>query len=218
MSAELTTFDRRLPVYLLLDCSGSMAGEPIVAMETGLRTLLGDLSNDPQAMDTVWLSVIAFDSTAEQVMPLMDISEFRVPHLAASGSTALGEAFELLAEHMDQEVRRTTEQQKGDWKPIVFLFTDGAPNEGWEEPVDAFRSQGVATIVACGAGSEVKEDVLKQVGDKVVLLRDTQPGTLGAFMKWVSECIAATSKSVGTRARSGEVFAEAPAAQGVTMI
>jgi len=195
-----------------------MAGEPNVALGTGLRTLLGDLTNDPQVMDTVWLSVITFDSTADQVVPLADINEFRVPELSASGSTALGEAFELLGERIADEVRKTTDAQKGDWKPIVFVFTDGEPNEGWEESVDAFRSQGLATIVACGAGAEVDEETLKYFGDKVVLLKDTQPGTLGTFMKWVTASISVSSKSVGTRAKSGEIFAEMPEDQGITMI
>jgi len=216
MSTDIAAFDRRLPVYILLDSSGSMAGEPIIAMETGLQTLLGDLTNDPQAMDTVWLSVITFDSTAEQIVPLMDINEFQAPHLTASGSTALGEAFELLTEQIDEEVRKTTDAQKGDWKPIVFVFTDGEPNDGWEEAVDEFRDRGLATVVACGAGSEVKEDALRHVGDKVVLLKDTHLGTLGKFMDWVTQCITATSKSVGTRARSGEVFAETP--EGVRVV
>ena len=40
---------RRLPVYLVLDCSGSMAGEPIEAVRSGVKTLLGDLRGDPMA-------------------------------------------------------------------------------------------------------------------------------------------------------------------------
>lgn len=30
---------RRLPIYLLLDCSGSMTGEAIIAVQTGLQNL-----------------------------------------------------------------------------------------------------------------------------------------------------------------------------------
>jgi uncharacterized protein YegL len=218
MSEPVAAYQRRLPVYILLDCSGSMAGEPIVAIETGLRTLLADLTNDPQAMDTVWLSVISFDSSAEQLVPLTDITEFRAPDLEASGSTALGEAMELLAEQMREEVRTTTESQKGDWKPLIFVFTDGEPNEGWEEAVDDFRSQGLATIIACGAGTEVHEETLRRLGDKVILLKDTQPGTLGAFMQWVTASVTAACKSLGTRAKSGEELAEVPEDQGIRII
>src|SRR5207244_10369621 len=93
-------YTRRLPVYLLLDCSGSMAGEPIAAVEMGLKALLGDLRNDPQALETVWLSVITFASAAQQIIPLTDVNEFEPPDLAAAGTTALGEAIELLAQRI----------------------------------------------------------------------------------------------------------------------
>ena len=143
---------RRLPVYLLLDCSGSMSGEPIAAMEMGLKTLMGDLRNDPQALETVWLSVITFASSAEQIIPLTDINDFLPPELAASGTTALGEAVDLLADRIRTEVRVTRADQKGDWKPLVFVLTDGEPTDDWQKSVENFRLRGLATIVACGAG------------------------------------------------------------------
>jgi hypothetical protein len=42
---------RHLPIYILLDTSGSMRGEPIEAVKTGLRALLSSLSRDPYAVD-----------------------------------------------------------------------------------------------------------------------------------------------------------------------
>jgi uncharacterized protein YegL len=47
---------RRLPVYLLLDTSGSMAGAPIVAVNNGVGLLYRELMNNPNALETVWLS------------------------------------------------------------------------------------------------------------------------------------------------------------------
>ena len=41
---------RRLPVYLVLDTSGSMYGEPIEAVNNGLHTLISTLSSDPYAL------------------------------------------------------------------------------------------------------------------------------------------------------------------------
>jgi uncharacterized protein YegL len=56
---------RRLPIYILLDTSGSMRGEPIEAVKTGLRALLSSLSRDPYALETVYLSIITFDREAK---------------------------------------------------------------------------------------------------------------------------------------------------------
>jgi len=41
-----STADRRLPVYLLLDISGSMSGDGIEAVNQGVQLLLTELKND----------------------------------------------------------------------------------------------------------------------------------------------------------------------------
>jgi uncharacterized protein YegL len=177
-----------------------MRGEPIAALEMGLKALLGDLRNDPQALDTVWLSVITFASVAEQIVPLTDINEFQCPQLDADGSTSLGEAIDLLAGRIRAEVRSSRKDVKGDWKPLVFLLTDGKPTDDWERSAEEFRLRGLGTIIACGAGPEVDDDTLKRLGDKAIRLKDTKPGTLGAFMKWVSASVTTTNQGLGTHA------------------
>ena len=51
---------RRLPVYLLLDTSGSMSGEPIEAVKSGVQILISTLRQDPYALETAYLSVLGF--------------------------------------------------------------------------------------------------------------------------------------------------------------
>lgn len=218
MENAISTSLRRLPVYVLIDCSGSMSGEPIAALEMGFRSLMADLTSDPQSLDTVWLSVITFASTAEQLVPLTDIVDFDPPHLEAGGTTALGEAIELLTERLLAEVRPTTPEQKGDWKPMVYVLTDGSPTDDWEGPVDDFRSRELASVIACGAGPEVDEGVLKRLGQTVIRLHDTQPGTLGAFMKWVTMSVNTVSRSVGTRATLNEMLPDLPEERGIRLV
>ena len=50
--------NKRLPVYLLIDTSGSMTGAPIQAVNRGVADLIGSLKQDSQAQQTVWLSVL----------------------------------------------------------------------------------------------------------------------------------------------------------------
>ena len=88
---------RRLPVYILLDTSGSMYGEPIEAVKNGVQILVSTLRSDPYALETAYLSVITFNSTAQQDVPLTELSSFQQPNLTASGCTALGGALSLLA-------------------------------------------------------------------------------------------------------------------------
>lgn len=68
---------RRLPVYLLLDCSGSMFGEPIEAVKNGVQVLVSTLRQDPYALETAYLSIITFDSDARQTTPLTELAAFQ---------------------------------------------------------------------------------------------------------------------------------------------
>src|SRR5215213_1927147 len=122
---------RRLPVYLLLDTSGSMSGEPIEAVKNGVQVMISSLRQNPQAIETAFISIITFGSTADQIIPLTDLASFQMVDLRASGTTSLGEALKLLSIKIDTEVAKTTTEQKGDWKPLVFIMTDGLPTDDW---------------------------------------------------------------------------------------
>lgn len=139
---------RRLPVYLLLDTSGSMYGEPIEAVKNGVQVLVSTLRSDPYALETAYLSIITFNSTAQQVTPLTELANFQAPNLEASGCTALGEALSLLATKVDQEVTKTTPEMKGDWKPLVFIMTDGMPTDNIQKGLEEFRKRKFGVVVA----------------------------------------------------------------------
>lgn len=199
MTEELEAGMRRLPVYMLLDCSGSMSGEPIEAVKQGVKYLLSELRGDPQALETVWLSVITFDSSARQVVPLTDLTKFKEPQINAGGSTALGEALKLLSSSIDKEVRKTTSSQKGDWKPLIFLMTDGEPTDSWQRPADDIKSRRPGNIIACGAGSGVNANTLKRITETVVMMQNYTPDTFKAFFKWVSASVTTASQKVATK-------------------
>jgi uncharacterized protein YegL len=192
----MSEITRRLPVYLLLDTSGSMSGDPIAAVRQGVKALLADLRSDPQAIETAYLSVITFDSVPRQVVPLTELMAFQEPPLTASGATALGGALKMLDEAIDREVRKNSPTQKGDWKPLIFLMTDGMPTDNWESIADTIRKKKPGNLIACGAGSGADEKVLKRITEIVVRLDTLQPDSLKAFFKWVSDSIKVTSQSV----------------------
>ncbi len=187
---------RRLPVYLLLDTSGSMSGEPIEAVKNGVQILVSTLRQDPYALETAYLSVITFDSSARQVAPLAELAAFQSPALSASGTTALGEALGLLAERVEAEVARTTADAKGDWKPLVFLMTDGAPTDDWRKGLDRLKQVRTGVIVACAAGQGADTAILKQITEVVVALDTADANTIKAFFKWVSASVSTGSQKV----------------------
>jgi len=187
---------RRLPVYLLLDTSGSMGGEPIEAVKNGVQVLVSTLRQDPYALETAYISVIAFGSDARQLVPLTDLASFQPPVISASGLTSLGAGLRLLAECIDTEVAKSTPEQKGDWKPLVFVMTDGCPTDDWQRGLAEFKNRKTGIVVACAAGSDADTDVLKQITDAVVSLDTAGSADIKAFFKWVSASISTGSQKV----------------------
>lgn len=187
---------RRLPVYLMLDTSGSMHGEPIEAVKNGLQLLVSTLNQDPYALETAYLSVITFNDRAQQIMPLTELTAFQQPRLDAGGPTALGEALLLLCERVDSEVVKTTFETKGDWKPLVFIMTDGVPTDDITHGFEELKKRKFGIIVACAAGQNADTDTLKKITECVVQMDTADSATIKAFFKWVSASVSAGSMKV----------------------
>ena len=196
---------RRLPVYLLLDTSGSMYGEPIEAVKNGVQVLVNTLRSDPYALETAYLSIITFSSKAQQITPLTELANFQTPDIEASGCTSLGDALSLLVQKGDQEVTKTTPEMKGDWRPLVFIMTDGVPTDDITQGLASFKKIKFGMVVACAAGKGADQNILKQITDSVVSLDTTDSATIKSFFKWVSASISTSSMKIeeGGRDMSG---------------
>lgn len=193
---------RRLPVYFLLDTSGSMNGEPIQALNNALSGMINTLRSDAQASETLWISIITFDRVVNEVSPLTELPSFQLPEIVCppSGPTNTGKALELLYEKVNNEVRKGTPTQKGDWRPLLFLFTDGKPSDLllYSEMIPKIKSLNFGAIVGCTAGTLADNAKLKELTDTVVHLDTADSSTLKQFFKWVSDTIEQGNKSMGT--------------------
>lgn len=187
---------RRLPVYLVVDTSGSMHGEAIEAVRNGLQVLLSALRQDPYALETAYLSIISFNSEARQLTPLTELMSFQIPDIQASGTTALGGALKLLADCINREVVKGDAETKGDWKPVVFLLSDGAPTDDLQSGITAIKGVKIGTFVACAAGSAADSNTLKQITETVVSLDTADAASIKSFFKWVSSSISVSSKKI----------------------
>lgn len=191
---------RRMPVYLLLDTSGSMSGDPIVAVNQGVNLLYNELMDQAEAYELVWISVITFDSSARQLMPLTEIGKFTPPSLSAGGGTAMGEAFKVLSNALETEIKARSADVKGDYKPLVFLLTDGEPTDDYKEGLRILKSRisrKPANIIALGCGNHVNESTLKEITESAFKLSALSSDGIKEFFKWVSQSVRTASKSVG---------------------
>ena len=180
-----------------------MTGEPIAAVENGVQLLVTTLRTDPHALETACLSVIIFNETAQQIVPLTDLASFQPPTLSASGTTSLGAGLAEVAQAIGREVQKSSAEVKGDWKPLVFLMTDGQPTDAWQQGLAAFQAAKPGLVVACAAGSDADDAVLKQITDNVVRLDTADSASIGAFFKWVSSSVTTTSRRVDLEKSEG---------------
>lgn len=189
---------RRLPIYFLVDVSESMVGEPIQQVQEGMRMIIQELRTDPYALETVHIGIIAFAGKAKVLSPLTELFKFYPPTFPIGGGTSLGVALQTLMIEIDTSVTKTTLEQKGDWKPIVFLFTDGTPTDNPLSAIDKWNAQyrKQCNIVAISIGDNADTEVLKMLSDNVLTLKETDETSFRAFFKWVTASIKTTSASV----------------------
>lgn len=204
---------RKLPVYLLLDVSGSMVGDPIQAVDRGLQMFADAVASDPNALDTAHISLIVFNSTATQVVPMTEALNFSTPPLKAGGRTALGDALRLVKRCAEREVVRSTSGERGlsDWRPLVFLMTDGVPTDDWQSGLREFQEYKWGKVVACAAGANADLSTLQRITPAIVRLDVANTSAIHSFFTWVSASVANVSQRVQSGYDLADEFDDLPA-------
>ncbi len=139
----------RCACVLLLDTSGSMQGEPISALNEGLRVFKNDLIKDPLARKRVEIAVVTFDSEVKVIQDFVTADQFEPPTLTAYGQTFMGTAINKALDMI--QARKDMYKANGIvyYRPWVFMITDGEP-------------QGEPEYIVEQAGKRIKEDEEKK--------------------------------------------------------
>lgn len=192
---------RRLPVYILIDTSGSMKGEPIESVKVGLLDMIASLRLDPYALETVCISIITYDRDVRQLIPLTELENLRLPEIECPdfGPTHTGAALNMLCDCYDKEVNMGSREQKGDWMPLLFVLTDGKPGDlmVYEDAIKKVQHHQFTNIVACAAGPKAKTEPLKKLTDNVFTLDTMDSSTFKKFFQWVTINVQQGGRIVG---------------------
>ena len=123
--------ENRCPVVLLLDTSGSMAGEPIQELNRGIGIFKEDLLKDTQATLSAEVALVTF-GPVKLIQDFVTVDNFTPPTLLADGVTPMGQAIDYALDLL--ETRKATYKENGIqyYRPWVFLVTDGAPTDSWQ--------------------------------------------------------------------------------------
>ncbi len=194
--------ERKLPVYILIDTSGSMRGEPIQQVNNGVKMFFRTVRKDAQVNEAVKIGFIEYNSSANVVSELTDLPQAQEPEFSAGGSTCLGAGLDLLAECIknDVQIGDPKREIKGDYKPIVFHLTDGYPNDNWEEALNRFDRKSVVFIISFGVMDADRDVLIKVSGEEefVYELESTSETEIAKLIKFMTQTISYASRSLPT--------------------
>lgn len=126
---------RKVPICLLLDCSGSMSRADgtkeakIDELNKNVTNFINYVKKDPRASKICDLCIISFNTYVTVECGYSPIENVTPPHLKANGLTALGHAIEKAIELLEIRRQYYRDNNIEHFKPIMLIMTDGEPTE-----------------------------------------------------------------------------------------
>lgn len=194
-----------LPMFYLIDTSGSMSGEKIGSVNDAMRDLrsLLDEVEKTNADAEIKLAAMTFSSGASWVDcskgGLVSPSDFYWTEVTAAGLTEVGEALKLL----DKSLSRSSflRSDVGYNMPVIIIMSDGAPTDEWEGTLNKVRNENswfkYATKIAIAIGDADLDTLAKIVGNREAVIRVEDTETLAKLIRAVS----VTASKIGSKSR-----------------
>ncbi len=179
---------RPLHFFWVVDCSGSMYGEKIGAVNHAIQSTIPDMvdaaNDNPNAQ--LLVRTLKFATGASWVTPTpVPIEDFAWDDLDANGITDLGKAFDLLAAQLT--IPPMTDRAL---PPVIVLLSDGQPTDDYKKSLDKLLHLPwgkKAVRIAISIGQDADDDVLQEfTGNRELVLQANNPQALVKMIKWAS--------------------------------
>lgn len=188
--------EHRVACLLLLDTSGSMAGDPIRQLNEGLASFRADMLADSLTAKRAEIGIITFGPVKIEI-EFQTVDVFNPPIFDAGGDTPMGSAIETGLRMLND--RKSAYKRSGIkyFRPWIFLITDGAPTDHWQhaaslvhqgevERAFVFRAIGVE-----GADFEVLRKISPPTREPLKL----KGLMFSEFFQWLSSSLGTVSRS-----------------------
>jgi uncharacterized protein encoded in toxicity protection region of plasmid R478, contains von willebrand factor (VWF) domain len=199
--------NRPLHFFWMVDCSSSMAGDRIGAVNHAIQECIEPMreeaAGNPNAQ--LYIHTLKFASGASWVTAEpVPIEEFAWEDVEASGITDMGKAFELLAGQLSMPPMPDRALP-----PVIVLLTDGYPTDDWKRPMEKLLKMPwgkKAVKVAIAIGKDAERSVLEAfTGNPEAVLDAGNPEVLTHFIKWASTVASAVSNPTSNPMEVGDV-------------
>lgn len=180
---------KSLHFFLVVDCSGSMAGDKIASLNYAIRSAIPALraaAADHSGID-VFVRTLSFSEGAKwETASALRVEDFEWRDLAASGETDLGAALEKLASYLTPESMSGSQLQ-----PVIVLVSDGLPTDNVDENLNRLTSayygaKAVRLAVAIGSDADL-QSLQNFIGSNGIRpLQANNAETLVKHIKWVT--------------------------------
>lgn len=187
----------RVPICLVLDVSGSMAGAPIRELQEGVQMFYEAIRSDEVAQYAAEISIVTFDSQAKIVVEFMAIERQDVPALVAQGTTAMGQGVNLALDLL--EVRKADYQRAGVdyYQPWMVVMTDGEPTDDISLASERIRDLSQAkklTVFPIAIGAAANMEMLSVLSPLRPPMR-LKGLNFKEFFMWLSRSVSRVSQS-----------------------
>jgi uncharacterized protein YegL len=190
---------RPLPVFLLLDASGSMAESgKIDALNRAVQEMLATFAAEPDVRAGIQIGAIAFGGDVRVHLPLLPAEDAKTKWrpLVAQGNTPLGATLTKLRVMIEDQ----TLVPSRSYRPTLVLVSDGQPNDEWQAPLkqlleSARASKAARMAMAIGADADITmlQSFLNSAESKVFQAHEARD--IHKFFKWVTMSVTARSRS-----------------------
>ena len=122
----------RCACILVLDTSGSMSGDPINQLNSGVHEFISSVQKDDLAKYSVELAILTAGMSIEEVMPFTIAKNIDYnSHFEANGLTPLGGAVEQALRMLEERKEEYRQTGTPYYQPWLVLISDGAPTDHW---------------------------------------------------------------------------------------
>lgn len=114
-----------MPVLLVCDVSGSMAGKPIDNLNAAINHFKGDICKDPKAADLVDAAILSFNDSPHIIQNWRPVTDLDPVALTADGGTNISAALEMGVEMLKKRGHLYEDVGIPVKMPYMILITDG---------------------------------------------------------------------------------------------